>query len=596
MSKSILTEPDRTLLLQKQLERERKARQEAEAIAEKITRELYERQRELILLQQIAEASNEAARIEDAMQIALDQICGYTGWPVGHVYLSNPEVAGELVPTTLWHIDASGRFEAFRKVTEETRFPSGVGLPGRVTASGKAVWSNDVTQDDNFPRRHAAKDIGVKAGFAFPVPVGKETAAVMEFFSDQILEPDAKLLEIMMRIGLQLGRVIERQRAAEALKNSEQEFRRIWEDSLDGMRLTDEEGTVLLVNSAFCRLVGKPAEEINGKPFSVIYEEKHQHSSLAKHKERFAARDVQPVFEREMLLWHGGKIWFELSNSFLEIKGQPTCLLSIFRDVTERKIAEEKLQDFTGRLGRSNRELQDFAYVASHDLQEPLRKVAVFSDRLKIKFGSVLGEEGVDYVTRMQKATERMQNLITDLLSFSRVTSKSQPFVPVDLSEIVTGVLADLETRIEQVGGKVEVGSLRTIEAEPLQMRQLFQNLIGNALKFYRPEEKPVVRVESTILRDKVRWLEIDGTPRDMLRLTVKDNGIGFDEKYTEKIFQVFQRLHGREAYEGTGMGLAITRKIVEHHGGEITARSKPGEGTTFIVILPVKQKGAKNE
>ncbi|MEO5803316.1 MAG: PAS domain S-box protein [Verrucomicrobiota bacterium] len=379
--------------------------------------------------------------------------------------------------------------------------------------------------------------------------------------------------------------------AAEHLRISEQEFRRVWENSLDGMRLTDEEGMILLVNDAFCRMVGMPQVELVGKPFSVIYEAKHRQASLAKHKERFAARDVQPLFERELLLWHGGKVWFELSNSFLEIKGHPTHLLSIFRDITERKIAEEKMHDFAGRLERSNRELQDFAYVASHDLQEPLRKVAVFSDRLKIKFGATLGDEGVDYVNRMQKATVRMQTLITDLLSFSRVTSKSQPFVRLDLGSVVTEVLADLEARTQQVGAEIQVGQLPAIEAEPLQMRQLFQNLIGNALKFSRPNEKPLVRIEGTSLRDKLRWREIDGSPREMVRLIVRDNGIGFDQKYVEKIFQVFQRLHGREAYEGTGMGLAITRKIVEHHGGEITARSKLGEGATFIVILPVTHR-----
>lgn len=385
----------------------------------------------------------------------------------------------------------------------------------------------------------------------------------------------------------------EKQQTVDELKKSELEFRSVWENSLDGMRLTDEDGIVLSVNSAFCRLVGKTAEELVGKPFSEIYEAKHRTSSLARHKERFAARNVEPLFERELLLWHGGKVWFELSNSFLEIEGQPPVLLSIFRDITERKLAEEKLQDFTNRLERSNRELQDFAYVASHDLQEPLRKVAVFSDRLKIKYGAAVGSEGVDYIERMQKATSRMQTLISDLLSFSRVTSKSQPFVSTDLGEIAAGVLADLEARIEQAGGKVEIGELPSIEAEPLQMRQLFQNLIGNALKFNRPEEKPLVKIEATIFRDKLRYAELDGTPREMLRLTVSDNGIGFDEKYVEKIFQVFQRLHGREAYEGTGMGLAITRKIVEHHGGEITARSKPGEGATFIVVLPVKNRKA---
>ena len=201
-----------------------------------------------------------------------------------------------------------------------------------------------------------------------------------------------------------------------------------------------------------------------------------------------------------------------------------------------------------------------------------------------------LGEEGRDYVDRMQNAAGRMQTLISDLLSFSKVTRNSQPFVQVDLQKVMAEVLIDLETRIEEAGGKIEVGALPTIEADSTHMRQLFQNLIGNALKFRRPEEKPLVKINAEIQHDKNVRAELEGSAPEIMTLTVADNGIGFDERYLDKIFQVFQRLHGREAYEGTGIGLAITRKIVEHHGGEITAQSKPGEGATFIVRLPVHQ------
>ena len=363
-------------------------------------------------------------------------------------------------------------------------------------------------------------------------------------------------------------------------------FERVWEDSLDGMRLTDENGTILRVNPAFCRMVGKSNEELINQPLTVIYEEEQRRGALERHMKRFAERDVAPMFERELRLWNGTKVWFELSNSFLEIEAGPVLLLSIFRDVSERKAAEEKMREFSAKLERSNRELQDFAYVASHDLQEPLRKVAVFADRLKLRFNVQLGADGLDYLDRMQKAALRMQNLINDLLSFSRVTSKSQPFEPVDLTKVAREVTADLETRIEQVGGRVEFGVLPTIEAEPLHMRQLLQNLIGNALKFNRPEEKPVVKVDAKVFKEDTE----DHDTREVMELTVSDNGIGFDEKYLDRIFQVFQRLHTRAQYEGTGMGLAITRKIVEHHRGRITARSKPGEGATFVVTLPVTQ------
>src|ERR1700690_3527001 len=182
----------------------------------------------------------------------------------------------------------------------------------------------------------------------------------------------------------------------------------------------------------------------------------------------------------------------------------------------------------------------------------------------------------------MQRGEAGMQILINDLLTFSRVTTKAQPFAPVNLAEIAANVVEDLEGRIELVKGRVEVGPLPIIDAEPLQMRQLLQNLTGNALKFRRPEEPPVVKVNTEMVPDPA-------APGKMLcRLTVSDNCIGFDEKYLDRIFNVFQRLHTRNEYEGTGMGLAIVKKIAVYHGGEVTAKSKPGEGSTFILTIPM--------
>jgi signal transduction histidine kinase len=260
------------------------------------------------------------------------------------------------------------------------------------------------------------------------------------------------------------------------------------------------------------------------------------------------------------------------------------------REITERVQAETALQTYAKKLERSNRELQDFAYIASHDMQEPLRKVQAFSDRLQAKYGQTLDDRGRDYLERMQRAAGRMQTLITDLLTYSRVTTKARPFVPVDLARIVHEVLSDLEKRIEQVGGRVEVGDLLTIDADPPQMGQLLQNLIGNALKFHRQDLAPVVRIHAQLLNSQAPQPAGDTASDGFCQITVQDNGIGFDEKYLDRIFQVFQRLHGRGTYEGTGTGLAICRKIVERHDGSITAESKPGEGATFIVTLPVRQ------
>jgi signal transduction histidine kinase len=225
--------------------------------------------------------------------------------------------------------------------------------------------------------------------------------------------------------------------------------------------------------------------------------------------------------------------------------------------------------------------------VASHDLQEPLRKILAFGDRLQAKSGDALGEQGRDYLRRMQHAARRMSTLIEDLLRFSRVTTRARPFGPVDLGRVAREVVSDLEARIHQSGGRVEIGPLLSLDADALQMRQLLQNLIGNALKFHRPGVPPLVRVSSQLLPAASGKGEPGGR---LCRLSVEDNGIGFDEKYLDRIFNVFQRLQGRVEYEGTGMGLAICRKIVLRHGGAITAHSTPGQGTTFLVTLPVRQ------
>ena len=261
----------------------------------------------------------------------------------------------------------------------------------------------------------------------------------------------------------------------------------------------------------------------------------------------------------------------------------------------ERKRAEDELRASAARLAHSNRELQDFASVASHDLQEPLRKIQAFGDRLKTKCAAELTDEGRDYLARMQNAAGRMQTLINDLLTFSRVTTKTRPFTPVDLGQVAHEVAADLEVRVAEVGARVEIGDLPTVDADPLQMRQLLQNLIGNALKFRRAEEPPVVRVSAEIVPSSEARASLTVPAAEACRITVSDNGIGFDEKYLDRIFTVFQRLHGRDKYEGNGVGLAVCRRIAERHGGSITAGSVPGLGATFTVTLPARHPEGAN-
>ncbi|MBI3725766.1 hypothetical protein HY251_17705 [bacterium] len=253
-----------------------------------------------------------------------------------------------------------------------------------------------------------------------------------------------------------------------------------------------------------------------------------------------------------------------------------TNVKALHRADLEREQATLRLETSEERLRRSNRELDEFATVASHDLQEPLQKVQAFAARLRSRCASELPEEGKDYLERMEKAAARMQTLVRDLLLLARATTGKDELVPTDLSSVARDVLSDLELQIEATGARVEVGPLPSVEADPLQMRQLLQNLLQNALKFHKAGKPPSVRLRS------------EPAAPGKCGVVVEDDGIGFEPELAERIFVPFQRLNGRSEYPGTGIGLAICRRIVERTGGEISARGKPGEGAAFTVTLPL--------
>jgi len=330
------------------------------------------------------------------------------------------------------------------------------------------------------------------------------------------------------------------------------------------------------VNDALCRITGYSPEELTSLTIADITHPEDIEATMEQIRRIVAGEIDSYQMEKRYIRKDGSVVWINLSVRMMrDPDGRPLCYFPMMEDITHRKSVEEKLNLYTGRLEESNQALQDFASIASHDLQEPLRKVATFSDRLKIHCGNSLDEQARDYIERMQKATRRMQGLLTSLLDYSRVSTRTEPFIQLDLNDLIRDVLSDLEVRIEQTRGKVEVETLPTVEADPNQIRQVFQNLVSNGLKYIRQGESPLIRIYSECNNNHCRFF-------------VEDKGIGFDEKYLDRIFKPFHRLHGRNEYEGTGIGLAICKKIVERHGGSITARSKPGEGSTFIVTLPL--------
>jgi PAS domain S-box-containing protein len=384
--------------------------------------------------------------------------------------------------------------------------------------------------------------------------------------------------------------ITDRKLAEEALAKERSLLRTVIDNLPDFIFAKDTYSRFVLNNRAHAQFVGANfAADVLGKCDSDLFppdvanralEDDHQ----VMHDGEQVLSKEEPAFDRS-----GTRRW--LSTTKVPLKrpdGKIIGLVGLSRDITEHKKAAERMERMVGELARSNGELEQFAYVASHDLQEPLRKIQAFSSRLRDRWGEQLGDQGADYLNRVENAAARMQILIEDLLSYSRVTSKAKPFVPVELSEVAVGVLSDLEARVERLNAKVEVGPLPCVAADPTQMRQLLQNLIGNALKFHPKDSTPVVRIHAEMPSetDSAGYVEENG----VCRLFVQDNGIGFDPKHAAKIFQVFQRLHSRNEYQGSGIGLAVCKKIVDRHGGTIEARSAPGEGATFVVTLPLQR------
>lgn len=381
------------------------------------------------------------------------------------------------------------------------------------------------------------------------------------------------------------------------LRERGERLRAILQTAPDAVIVADEHGVVESVNPATERMFGYCAEELIGRELTVLMPERLRElhrAGMRRRRDGGAGRAVGGGALRTYGLRRDG-LEFPIELSVGEFRlGERVQFTGIIRDVTERKRAEdaiqslnaaleERVQQRTEALQRIVDELAQFASIASHDLQEPLRKVLVFGDRLRQQYEGALGEKGKDYLSRMLNAADRMSSLLNDLLELTRVTSKGSPFERVDLGEVVRAVLTDLEVAQQESGGVVEVGDLPTIDADATQMRQLFQNLLSNALKFRSDERQPRVTIEAECPAD-------GGGAPSLCRLVVRDNGIGFDAKYAGVIFEPFHRLHGRSEYEGSGMGLAICRKIVERHGGRIASEGRPGEGAAFVVELPLRQ------
>ena len=353
----------------------------------------------------------------------------------------------------------------------------------------------------------------------------------------------------------------------------------------EGVYGVDSQGKLSFINPAAEKILERDYETLKNKSIHELIHYKkidgrEYPNSECPIVDSYTRGKITRIEREHYFKPDGTPIPVEYIAAPLKEKGEVVGAVITFTDISERLAAQEELNVLNAELLNSNRELENFASVASHDLQEPLRKIRAFGDRLNQKHAANFNEEARDYLDRMLNAAARMQRLIEDLLQFSRITTQGREFDQVDLNEVLVQVISDLEYRIEETQGIVKYERMPILSADKLQMRQLFQNLIGNSLKFHQKDIPPVVNIytNETIVNENEK----------MVNIYIEDNGIGFEEEYSEKIFTLFQRLHARHDYEGTGIGLAICKKIIERHNGQITTSSKLGQGTTFIITLPM--------
>jgi PAS domain S-box-containing protein len=364
----------------------------------------------------------------------------------------------------------------------------------------------------------------------------------------------------------------------EALRESEERFRLLFQQAAIGIKRLDlAKERLLEVNDRQCEILGYPRDEILGlslADFTHADDLPLERRQLA----RLAAGEI-PFFtiEKRCLRKGGGVIWVRVTNSLPSNGRAPAAWwISVVEEITERKRADEALGRATAELTRSNRDLEQFAYVASHDLQEPLRMVAGYLQLLSERYRGRLDEKADKFIGYAVDGAERMSGLIRDLLDYSRLNSRGEQFQKTSAEEALCFALKNLASAVEKSGAAIHYDPLPMVRADKSQLRQLFQNLIGNAVKFQSPDR--AAQIEVSAKEESSFW-----------HFTVADNGIGFDEKYVDKMFLIFQRLQGRGKFPGTGIGLAICKRIIERHGGEIWANGRPGEGSTFHFTIPLE-------
>lgn len=423
------------------------------------------------------------------------------------------------------------------------------------------------------------KDVAETGNYAIRVDVAqKDEIGVLEIGFNNLLEQIGKTQKELKEINLNLDERV-KQRTAEltatqtSLQLSEEKYRKIIEEVGDVVYTSDYKGYFTYINPVSKRLTGYTESEMIGKHFTELIDPEWKEKVVKYYKEQFDNKINETLYSFPIITKSGEKKWVEQTVIQLRAGDRITGHQAVVRDVTERIKIEKEIEKKSEELAASNLELEQFAYVASHDLQEPLRTIANFVGLLDKKYSGKTDQDAQQYFTFVTNATSKMQNLIKDLLEYSRV-GRNMKFDQVNCNDVLTGVIAGIDVSIKESNAKITFSKLPVLKGNEIELGRLFQNLINNAIKFRKKNSTPEISI--TVQEKEKEYL-----------FAIKDNGIGIDEKHINKLFIIFQRLHTDAEYPGTGIGLATCKKIVALHGGKIWVESKLAEGSTFYFTLP---------
>ena len=541
------------------------------------------------LLQTVAVAANEATTVKGAIQVAIDQICSFTGWPVGHAFLAKHQ-GQTLTSSGIWHLDDLERFEPFRRTTESIELPPGVGMAGRVVATAAPAWVADLWTDPIFSRQQAARTCGLHSAFAFPLSVGDDVTGVLEFFTTRSEPVDDQLLEVVTQVGKQLGLVVEKTSAIEKLWSSNERHRAIVASASDAFIEMDEQGLITNWNRSSEAMFGWSAEEAIGRELAALVIPEQLRTAHREGLRRYLATGVGAVVSNRVQLeaLHRDGDRFPVELAVWEVASDSSRFFNAFvRDMSQQKEAEEALASARDKAVEASRLKSEFLANMSHEIRTPMNGVIGLTGLL---LDTTLDDTQRKYAEGVESAGNALLTVINDVLDLSKVEAGKTELEQVDF---------DLREVIEESAGLVSgpaaakgielatwcYPNLPTaVRGDPVRLRQVLLNLVGNAVKF---TEQGQVVVQA-------RPLEVD-EERVIVRIDVIDTGIGIEAASFDRLFRSFSQADASTTrrYGGTGLGLALVARLVDLMGGEVGVESEPGRGSAFWFTVPLARSAA---